>query len=77
VLLVTHDLGVMSAVADQVTVMRAGKVVESAPREQLFVHPEHEYTRSLLAALPGSTLEESPEALVDELLGEAPRREEP
>jgi ABC-type microcin C transport system duplicated ATPase subunit YejF len=68
VLLVTHDLGVMSAVADEVTVMRSGRVVESAPREQLFTHPQHEYTKSLLAALPGSALEESPEALVHELL---------
>jgi ABC-type dipeptide/oligopeptide/nickel transport system ATPase component len=68
VLLVTHDLGVMSAVADDVTVMRAGVIVESAPRQQLFTDPQHEYTRSLLAALPGSTLEESPEALVEELL---------
>ncbi|MCU1529740.1 MAG: transporter ATP-binding protein [Frondihabitans sp.] len=68
VLLVTHDLGVMSAVADEVTVMRAGIVVESAPREQLFTAPQHDYTKSLLAALPGSTLEESPEALVEELL---------
>jgi ABC-type dipeptide/oligopeptide/nickel transport system ATPase component len=68
VLLVTHDLGVMSAVADDVTVMRAGLVVESAPREQLFTNPQHEYTKSLLAALPGSTLEEDPEQLVAELL---------
>jgi len=60
VLLVTHDLGVMSAVADEVTVMRAGGVVESGPRHQLFTAPEHEYTRSLLAALPGSTFEEDP-----------------
>ncbi|HEY4268152.1 MAG TPA: ABC transporter ATP-binding protein [Galbitalea sp.] len=68
VLLVTHDLGVMSAVADEVTVMRSGVVVESAPREQLFTHPQHEYTKSLLAALPGSALEASPETLVHDLL---------
>ncbi|MFF1635519.1 ABC transporter ATP-binding protein [Leifsonia sp. NPDC058248] len=68
VLLVTHDLGVMSAVADEVTVMRAGVVVESAPREQLFTSPKHEYTKTLLAALPGSVLEASPEVLVEELL---------
>ena len=63
VLLVTHDLGVMSAVADEVTVMRAGVVVESGPRDQLFTAPGHEYTRSLLAALPGSTFEENPSEL--------------
>ncbi len=59
VLLVTHDLGVMSAVADEVTVMRAGRVVESAPRQQLFTSPRDPYTASLLAALPGSTLDAS------------------
>ena len=68
VLLVTHDLGVMSAVADEVTVMRAGVIVESAPRQQLFTAPEHEYTKTLLAAMPGSTLEESLDALIEGLL---------
>lgn len=75
VLLVTHDLGVMSAIADEVTVMRSGVVVESAPRQQLFTAPQHEYTKSLLAALPGSTLEQSPEALVEELLSAPTTRE--
>jgi len=54
VLLVTHDLGVMSAIADDVAVMRAGLIVESGTREQLFTAPQHEYTRELLAALPGA-----------------------
>jgi ABC-type dipeptide/oligopeptide/nickel transport system ATPase component len=75
VLLVTHDLGVMSAVADEVTVMRSGVVVESAPREQLFTRPQHEYTKSLLAALPGSALELAPEVLVQELLSSAARED--
>jgi ABC-type dipeptide/oligopeptide/nickel transport system ATPase component len=71
VLLVTHDLGVMSAVADEVTVMRAGVVVESAPREHLFTAPQHDYTKTLLAALPGSILEVSPDVLVEGLLDAA------
>ncbi|MGO1567205.1 MAG: ABC transporter ATP-binding protein [Brachybacterium sp.] len=54
VLLVTHDLGVMSAIADDVSVMRQGRIVESAPRHQLFHAPQDEYTRSLLDALPGA-----------------------
>ena len=54
VLLVTHDLGVMSAIADDVAVMRAGLIVEAGTREQLFTAPQHEYTRELLAALPGA-----------------------
>ncbi|MGO1410798.1 MULTISPECIES: ABC transporter ATP-binding protein [unclassified Microbacterium] len=56
VLLVTHDLGVMSAIADDVAVMRGGRIVESSTREGLFSNPQHDYTRSLLAALPGSRI---------------------
>ncbi|MFJ9899886.1 ABC transporter ATP-binding protein [Streptomyces sp. NPDC091280] len=52
VLLVTHDLGVMSALADTVSVMRHGRVVETGPRARVLTAPEHEYTRSLLDALP-------------------------
>jgi peptide/nickel transport system ATP-binding protein len=54
VLLVTHDLGVMSAVADRVAVMRDGEVVEDGEREQVFTAPAHPYTASLLASLPGA-----------------------
>ncbi|MEU4550063.1 ABC transporter ATP-binding protein [Nonomuraea dietziae] len=52
VLLVTHDLGVMSAVADEVSVMKDGLVVESGPRGQVLRTPSHPYTRSLLDSLP-------------------------
>jgi peptide/nickel transport system ATP-binding protein len=55
VLLVTHDLGVMSAVADRVAVMRHGEVVENGERHQVFTAPTHPYTASLLASLPGAT----------------------
>ncbi len=54
VLLVTHDLGVMSAVADRVAVMRDGEVVENGERHQVFTAPAHPYTASLLASLPGA-----------------------
>jgi len=54
VLLVTHDLGVMSAVADRVAVMREGEVVENGERHQVFTAPAHDYTASLLASLPGA-----------------------
>lgn len=62
VLLVTHDLGVMSAIADEVAVMKNGEIVERADRETLFRDPQHEYTRTLLAALPGSRIEEADSA---------------
>lgn len=52
VLLVTHDLGVMSAIADEVAVMRGGLIVESGSRQQVFQNPQHPYTRELLDAMP-------------------------
>ena len=54
VLFITHDLGVMSAIADRVAVMRHGEIVENGPRDQVFLAPQHAYTRSLLASLPGA-----------------------
>ena len=52
VLLVTHDLGVMSAVADEVAVMRDGQIVEAASTAEVFTAPQHPYTRQLLASMP-------------------------
>ncbi len=52
VLLVTHDLGVMSAVADTVAVMRFGEVVEHGSRYQVIREPRTEYAKELIAALP-------------------------
>lgn len=60
VLLVTHDLGVLSAIADDIAVMRQGEIVESATRAELFGNPQHAYTRELLSAMPGSPYEEAP-----------------
>lgn len=73
VLLVTHDLGVMSAIADEVAVMKNGQIVERADRETLFRDPQHEYTRTLLAALPGSKLEiaDADPALLDPVTSDA------
>lgn len=51
-LLITHDLGIIAQHCDRVMVMYAGRVVESAPVEELFAHPAHAYTRALLAAMP-------------------------
>jgi oligopeptide/dipeptide ABC transporter ATP-binding protein len=54
VLLITHDLGVVAERADQVTVMYAGKIVESAPPETIFSRPKHPYTEGLLCSMPTS-----------------------
>jgi oligopeptide transport system ATP-binding protein len=52
VVLITHDLGVLSAIADRVSIFYAGRVVESGPRESVLRRPRHPYTRALLDALP-------------------------
>jgi peptide/nickel transport system permease protein len=51
VLLVTHNFGVVADLADRVSVMRAGTVVETGTIAEVFTHPRHPYTRSLFAAL--------------------------
>ena len=53
VLFITHNLGVVAQYADQVTVMYAGRIVETALVGPLFAAPQHPYTRGLLACLPG------------------------
>ncbi|GAA2985657.1 peptide/nickel transport system ATP-binding protein [Microbacterium terrae] len=53
---VTHDLGVVRLIADDVTVMRAGRVVESGSAGDVLTDPQHEYTRTLLESIPGSGL---------------------
>ena len=49
---ITHDMGVIAEVADDVVVMYAGQIVEQAPVRALFDQPEHPYTEALLGALP-------------------------
>lgn len=52
VLLITHDLGVIAEVCDDVVVMYAGRIVERAPVRELFAGPRHAYTQGLLASIP-------------------------
>jgi oligopeptide/dipeptide ABC transporter ATP-binding protein len=52
-LLITHDLGVVAAMADDVLVMYSGRIVESAPVDTLFHAPRHPYTRALLDCITG------------------------
>ena len=53
VLLITHDLGVVSEMANRVAVMYAGEIVETATRDSFFSSPAHPYSRKLFASLPG------------------------
>jgi peptide/nickel transport system ATP-binding protein len=52
ILIITHDLGVIAEVADQVLVMYAGQIVESADVADLFADPQHPYTIGLLGSIP-------------------------
>lgn len=54
VIFITHDLAVVSEMCDHVNVMYAGRIIESAPKNELFRHPLHAYTRSLLKSIPAS-----------------------
>ena len=51
-LFITHNFGVVEYLAHDIAVMKNGKLVEAGPAERVLFHPEHEYTRTLLAAVP-------------------------
>jgi oligopeptide transport system ATP-binding protein len=55
IILITHDMGVVAGLCDDVMVMYAGQTVEQAPAQQLFAAPTHPYTIGLLNALPRLT----------------------
>jgi peptide/nickel transport system ATP-binding protein/oligopeptide transport system ATP-binding protein len=52
IMLITHDLGVVAEMADDVAVMYAGRVVESGPVVEVFASPQHPYTEALLQSIP-------------------------
>jgi peptide/nickel transport system ATP-binding protein len=75
-LLVTHDMGVVAKTCDAVSVIYAGRILESAPAREVFASPAHPYTRALLAAAPrydrpDQRLEPIAESLRNRLLLEA------
>jgi len=75
--LITHDLGVVASVADDVTVMYAGHAVEQATVEEIFAAPAHPYTRALLRSMPrladDSTADKVEGGRLDVIPGRPPR----
>ncbi|MCP5433014.1 MAG: ABC transporter ATP-binding protein [Alphaproteobacteria bacterium] len=66
-LLITHDLGMVQHMADEVAVMKEGRIVEAGPTRTVFAAPAHDYTRRLLASRP-SGLPPAPDTDAKELL---------
>ena len=52
IIIITHDLGVVAEIADEIAVMYAGRIVEHADTEQIFTRPQHPYTWGLLKSIP-------------------------
>ena len=74
IILITHDLGVIAEVADEVAVMYSGKFVERAPVASLFAEPQHPYTIGLLGSIPQLHLEQERLAAIE---GQVPNRADP
>lgn len=53
IMLITHDLGVVAEVSDEVAVMYMGRIVEHAATEEIFENPKHPYTQALMESIPG------------------------
>jgi peptide/nickel transport system ATP-binding protein len=70
VIFITHDLGVIAEIADQVVVMYAGRVVETAGVAALFANPRHPYTRGLIASMP--QLQHVPKSRLPTIAGMVP-----
>jgi oligopeptide/dipeptide ABC transporter ATP-binding protein len=65
IILITHDLGVVAELADDVVVMYAGRIVESASVAALFAGPQHPYTVGLLGSIPRLDLEQTRLAAIE------------
>ena len=70
VVLITHDMGVIAEVCDEVVVMYAGRIVERAGVHELFANPRHAYTRGLLASIP--KLDDTPKTKLRAIPGSVP-----
>jgi peptide/nickel transport system ATP-binding protein len=69
IILITHDLGVVAGIADEVMVMYAGQVMEQAPPRALYRHPHHPYNEGLLRSLPRA---EAPGGRLTPIRGQPP-----
>jgi oligopeptide transport system ATP-binding protein len=69
-LFISHDLSVIEHLCDRIAVMYLGKIVEIAPREQLYANPQHPYTQALIAAIP--RIGEGKKKMRKSLSGEVP-----
>jgi peptide/nickel transport system ATP-binding protein len=70
IMLITHDLGVVAEMCDEVAVMYLGRVVEHAPVDEIFHNPKHPYTRALLRSIPH--LAGEPGARLESIVGSVP-----
>lgn len=70
ILLITHDLGVIAEMCDEVVVMYAGRIVERASARELFANPRHAYTKGLLSSIP--KLDETPKTRLKIIEGMVP-----
>ncbi|MGE0418006.1 MAG: ABC transporter ATP-binding protein [Acetobacteraceae bacterium] len=79
IMLITHDLGVVAEMAQRVVVMYAGRKVEEAGVEEIFLRPLHPYTRGLIGAVPklGSSLDEGGRTKLAEIPGLVPSLRKP
>jgi peptide/nickel transport system ATP-binding protein len=65
VMLITHDMGVIAETCDRVSVMYAGRIVETGPVHQVINHPRHPYTAGLMAAIPDMAIDRDRLAQID------------
>jgi len=72
ILLITHDLGVVTEIAQRILVMYAGEIVESGPTQELLENPFHPYTKGLIASVPKLGLKNKPGARLEEISGNVP-----
>ncbi|WP_280457246.1 ABC transporter ATP-binding protein [Nocardia carnea] len=74
-ILISHDLGVVAGRTDRVAVMYAGRIIETAPTQELFGNPRHPYTEALLAAVP--RIQDEPHTRLESIDGGLPDMTKP